>query len=69
MNLTGRTEFILGRKLYEREDTFWQDDTGKRYDIRGEKLYREDAPGKWTWLRPAPTRAFADDKAEDFTKW
>lgn len=70
MNLTGRTEFIQGRKLYEREDTFWQDDTGRKFDIRNGELYREDAPGEWSWLRPAPQpRDVSSDRAEDFNSW
>ena len=55
MNLTGRSEIIQGRKLYEREDTFWQDDRGVIFDWRYGKLYEQRAPGKWYLLRTRQT--------------
>lgn len=56
MNLTGRTEFIQGRKLYEREDGFLQDDRGRLFDYRYGRLYEQREPGKW-WLIRQPTPA------------
>lgn len=58
MNLTGNTINVLGRKLYERSDHFYQDETGLKYDYRGGKLYVErfaygpKYPPTWFWIRP-----------------
>jgi len=48
---TGRARTVLGHKLYEYENNYWQDDSGKTFHIVGEKLYEEREPGKWYWLR------------------
>lgn len=68
MSLTGRTEFMLGRKLYERSDGLYQDDRGRLFDIRYGKLYeRRSGYGKNEWptwhaIRPRPA-ATADHDA------
>lgn len=58
MKLTGETKLILGRKLYQRSDGWWQDDTGTVFDVSGSgKLYEQRRPGVWFWIRPdAQTR-------------
>jgi hypothetical protein len=77
MKLTGATIMVFGRKLYERTDGFYQDDTGLKYDYRGGKLYVErfaygpKYPAVWSWIRPAPVAHSAEhdrilDEAEGF---
>lgn len=55
MALTGKSIIVHGRKLYEREDGWYQDDRGIVFDYTfGGKLYEQRQDGKWFWVRPEP---------------
>lgn len=49
---TGHSEVIQNIHLHERSDGLWEDASGKLFDLCGDKLYEQRAPGKWYWLRP-----------------
>lgn len=51
---SAEVKFVQGRKLYQLTNGLYQDDTGKRFDISGDKLFEERRPGCWYWLRIAP---------------
>lgn len=52
MKLTGESILVQGRKLYEREDGFYQDDRGTLFDYTAGRLLEQREPGKWFWIRP-----------------
>lgn len=62
MKHTGDVKLIQGRKLYELEGGFYEDDTGKKFSYEYGKLYEERRPGVWYWLREKarPQPDFAD---------
>lgn len=51
MKLTGRSTIVYGRKLYEREDGWYQDERGVVFEWAYGKLYEQREPGKWFWIR------------------
>lgn len=47
-----KTATVLGRRLTQRADGFWIDDSGTIFDWRYGKLYEQRAPGVWFWIKP-----------------